>query len=220
MIALQRLCERAIWLDEGRKQGEGDARKVVSRYLQSNTSIQVDHVWDDPETAPGNEKVRLHRVRIVPVDRSVTELTVSTPFQMEFEYWNYMPGAILNLSPHIYNIEDTCVFNSGSEARSFPAGLVRGVCYVPANLLNDSTYRVHLMIVKDTSVAVFNHHNIAQFEVKDVERDGHWYGKWIGAVRPQLKWTHEWIEEPPLRFGADSHRVAVGPFISNVFKSV
>jgi lipopolysaccharide transport system ATP-binding protein len=193
MTALQRLCERAIWLDQGRKQAEGDARPLVSRYLQSNSSITVDHVWDDPEKAPGNEKVRLHRVRIVPADGDETELTVRTPFKMEFEYWNYMPGAILNLSPHIYNLEETCVFNSGSEARSFPAGLVRGVCYVPGNLLNDSTYRVHLMIVKDTSVPIFNHHNIAQFEVKDVEREGHWYGKWIGAVRPQLEWTHEWI---------------------------
>jgi lipopolysaccharide transport system ATP-binding protein len=191
MIALQSLCEKAVWLDQGQKHAEGDARGVVSRYLQSNSSITVDHVWDDPESAPGNDKVRLRRVRIVPLDGDETGMTVRTAFKMEFEYWNYMPGATLNLSPHIFNLEETCVFNSPSTARAFPAGLIRGVCYIPGNLLNDSTYRVQLLIVKDTSVVLFNHPSVVQFEIRDGERDGNYYGKWHGAVRPQLEWTHE-----------------------------
>ena len=195
MIALQSLCGRAIWLDQGRKEADGEARRVVSRYLQLNSSITVNHVWDDPKTAPGNEKVRLHRVRIAPTDDAhTTQLTLRTPFKIEFEYWNYIPGAMLNLSPHIYNLEETCVFASNSMPRELPAGLVRGVCYVPGDLLNDSTYRVRLMIVKDTSVPVFNHDNVAQFEIHDLNREGNYYGKWIGATRPQLEWTHQWID--------------------------
>ena len=34
----------------------------------------------------------------------------------------------------------------------------------------------------------------ADIDVHDIERNGSWYGKWIGAVRPQLKWTLEMIK--------------------------
>jgi lipopolysaccharide transport system ATP-binding protein len=113
----------------------------VSAYLQSNASIVVDQVWDDPETAPGNEKVRLRRVRVVPVDGTkAEEMTVRTPFKIEFEYWNYVPGATLNLNMHIYNLEETCILVSLSQPSECPAGLVRGVCYMPGNLLNSASY--------------------------------------------------------------------------------
>ena len=37
----------------------------------------------------------------------------------------------------------------------YPAGLIRGVCSIPGNLLNDETYSVMIMIVKDMSVRLF-----------------------------------------------------------------
>jgi lipopolysaccharide transport system ATP-binding protein len=194
MTALQSLCQRAIWLDKGHVAADGDAHRIVGAYLQSNVSIVDDYVWDRPETAPGNEKVRLRRLRIAPVDGAESKrITVRTPFKVEVEYWNYVPGAMLNLNLYVYNLEETCVLVSPSTPREYPAGLIRSVCYVPGDLLNDSIYRLKLMILRDTCTALFTHYDIAQFEVADVRREGYEYGKWPGAVRPQLGWTNEWI---------------------------
>ena len=64
MTALQNLCSRAILLEKGRVAEDGPAREVVSRYLQEVRTPALEHAWPDPETGPGNDKVRLRGARI------------------------------------------------------------------------------------------------------------------------------------------------------------
>ena len=110
------------------------------------------------------------------------------PLSMVFEFWNLNDDMMLNCSIVLYNENDICIFNSVSEAQVYDKGLIRAVCHIPANLLNDALYRLRLLIVKDQSTALLDMDNLATFEVHDVERQGSWYGKWIGAVRPALVW--------------------------------
>lgn len=190
MIAVQSLCQRVLWVDAGRILAEDNARKVVMDYLKTNAPSTLEKVWDDVMAAPGNDAVRLHRVRISPDNGGpASKITVSTPIKLEFEYWNYIQNAHLNLSLVLYDLQDVCIFNSVSDAEVFPTGLVSGVCHIPGNFLNDMEYRVRVLIVKDTSVPLLDCENVAMFEVHDVERQGNWYGKWVGAIRPKFKWT-------------------------------
>ena len=42
---------------------------------------------------------------------------------------------------------------------------------------------------------LYNHEDIVVFEVHDsAEGRGKWYGKWPGAVRPDLKWATERLQ--------------------------
>jgi lipopolysaccharide transport system ATP-binding protein len=150
----------------------------------------MEQVWDNPSTAPGNDKVRLHRVYAIPLDQRPTEpITVETPLQLAFEFWNSLQDAVLNFSVVLYNAEGVCILNTGSQAKSCPRGLVCGSFVIPGDFLNDDTYTVRLLIVQDTSVALVDVHNILVFEVQDIEREGNWYGKWIGVVRPRFDWV-------------------------------
>jgi lipopolysaccharide transport system ATP-binding protein len=196
MTALQALCSRAIWLSGGQVHDDGPAASVVARYLQANAETMVDNSWDDSDPRMANEGVRLHRTRVVAKDPF--HITVADPFSIEVTYSNYIPGMRLNVSLHVLNLEGTCVFNSISPSEALPAGRMRAACMIPGNLLNDSYYRVHVMLVKDTSVVMLSHSEAALFEVYDVPREQKWYGKWPGAVRPQLDWE--------LRFSDDSDR--------------
>jgi lipopolysaccharide transport system ATP-binding protein len=108
--------------------------------------------------------------------------------RLEAAFWNYVPDAVLNFSIVLYNIEGVAVFNTGSTARTFPAGLVRGSFVIPGDFLNDDTYTVRVLIVKDTSVALLDLTDVLMFEVQDSDRQGNWYGKWIGTVRPKFEW--------------------------------
>lgn len=194
MTALRNLCTRAIWLANGELVEDGEAGAVVANYLQRNSTSQLESVWDDPETAPGNDRVRLHSVRVIP--KSVDEagqITVNSPIRLEFCYWNLVPDAVLNVSIFLYSLEEVCIFNVGSEAAPRPRGLIRHACEIPGNLLNDGCYYIRLFIIRDASVAIFSQNNAAAFEVRDVPRAGAWYGKWQGAVRPALKWETEVI---------------------------
>jgi lipopolysaccharide transport system ATP-binding protein len=73
--------------------------------------------------------------------------------------------------------------------RPFPAGMFVSTCEVPGNLLNDGLYQVSVLAVQDCATLLFSYPDVLAFEVHDSDENrGNWYGEWIGAVRPQLKW--------------------------------
>ncbi|MBD2104415.1 ATP-binding cassette domain-containing protein [Leptolyngbya sp. FACHB-261] len=195
MTAIKSLCERAICMSRGTLVDEGEASSIVAKYIQSYSSNELERVWEDPKTAPGNEQVRLYHVRLsttqdIPKER----MTVCDSLKLEFKYWNFVAGSYLNLSLVLYTLEDICVFNSISESKFSPAGLICETCYIPSNFLNNSTYRARLLIVKDASVPLLDQEELFTFEIHDAERKGGWYGNWIGVIRPDLKWNTELVE--------------------------
>lgn len=203
MTAVQSLCQRCLLLNEGILEASGDPGEVVSRYLNGNVgSNYVEQVWDDPESAPGNESIALHRVSIIPLKRAPrNEISVLTPIATELEYWNLQKDVRLNLSLSVFNQEGTCIFVTTTlneqawHGRAFPRGLFRSVCRIPGNLLNDGQYTISVLFVKDEGIVVYKQDGLARFEVHDaVESRGHWFGKWTGAVRPRLEWTTERID--------------------------
>lgn len=192
MIAMQSLCNRAIWLDKGQIVEAGEVSQVVASYVQSGTLLLIEQVWDDPATAPGNDKVRLHRIRVTPANQEPGEpITLETALQVAFEFWNYLPGAVLNFTMHLFTIDGIYVLAVGSDARPRHKGLVRGTVQIPSRFLNAGIYTVAIMIVKDRSVSLYHHHDAVVFEIHDSGRTGNWFGKWPGVVRPQLKWLTE-----------------------------
>jgi len=206
IVAVQSLCKRVIWLNEGRIKDEGPTREVVKHYLTSaSASAAIENVWNDPATAPGNEKVRIHRICARPLHGPPSDpITIQTPFVLEFEYWNFEPDARLNLSLHLYNQQGTTILNTFPvqepvwHGRPFPAGLFRSACHIPGNLLNDGLHRVLLLVVKDQGTVIFSIEDALVFNILDaVERRGEWHGKWEGAVRPDLVWETEYLGESP-----------------------
>jgi lipopolysaccharide transport system ATP-binding protein len=189
LTAVKSLCRRTLRLDKGVIVDSGDTERVVLKYIQSETQTRMQRHWDDPQTAPGGSDVRLHRLSITPLGQNVDQpITVQTPLRFEAAFWNYLPDVVLNFSIVIYNIEGVAIFNTGSVARSFPRGLVCGSFVIPGDFLNDDTYTVRVLIVKDTSVALLDVSDVLMFEVRDSDRQGNWYGKWIGTVRPKFEW--------------------------------
>ena len=190
MTAIRDLCNRAILLTSGTIFYDGKASEVVLKYLNESSNTILEQIWPEPETAPGNDKVRLRLARLTSKE-GTTGITVCTPLDVEFEYWNYVSDANLNLSLHLYNLEGICVFNSSCVADNYPVGLIRGICNIPGGLLNDGTYRIMIMIVQDQTFGLYTHDDILMFDVQDVEREGGWHGKWPGVLRPTLEWTIE-----------------------------
>ena len=78
MAALRKLCPRAILIESGRITESGDADVIVSRYLQKNLESKLETVWNDPQSAPGDGRVRLRSVRVIP-KRPPTIRSLSIP---------------------------------------------------------------------------------------------------------------------------------------------
>lgn len=189
MTAIKTLCHRAILLRGGQLVADGEAERVVGEYAHSHLSSGLVKKWDDVEKAPGNQKIRIIGIQAIIDDPAKKALDVDTPFRIQFDVINHLAGAVLNLSVVFYTSEDVCVFNTTSPAQTCPAGLLCGECHFPGGFLNDDIYRVRLLVVQDQSNVVFEDTSIFSFEIADRFREGAWYGKWIGIVRPTLKWN-------------------------------
>jgi lipopolysaccharide transport system ATP-binding protein len=194
MTALQRLCTRVVWLNGGKVTDAGDPRKVIDRYLQTNAVANLESVWEDNLKAPGNERVRLRSVRVLPQTDSGEPITVHTPLRIEFTYFNYVPDMMLNVSMLLNNLEEVCVFNIASDFAPRPAGLIRHTVEIPGDFLNAGSYYVNMLIVKDASIGILFRDNVVAFEVVEGEVVGNWYGRVPGAVRPKLNWRSEVID--------------------------
>jgi len=206
MGAVQTLCSRVLWLAGGRVVQEGEPSRVISDYLKTTLSTMNQQTWSDPNMAPGNERVRIHRAAVVPTNGALQDhFTVHTPLRVEFEYWNLVPGAQLNLSVIVRTEEGVPIFSTSSfrgadwNGQPLPAGLFRSSFDIPADLLNDGTHRVQLEIRKSERDLVFYMEDILVFDVLDaVEERAVWFGKRIGAVRPTFEWQTAMIEEQAL----------------------
>ena len=191
MVALRKLCPRAIRLEGGQIVESGDSNAVVGHYLQGNMDHKLETEWEDPESAPGDHRVRLRSVRVIPQYSADGLITVHTPLRVEFEYWNYVANAILNVSMILNDAEETCVFSGGSGLRPLPAGLIRHTVEIPGDFLNTGSYHINVMIVKDGSVGILLQNNTVAFEVVEGEVGANWYGRVPGAVRPKFQWKTE-----------------------------
>ncbi len=201
MSAVQSLCKRAIWLQDGKVKKDGQSDYVVAQYLKNRTDSTQEKTWDEVEKAPGNELVRLRSVCILPEKGNAIDiLSVRTPFTIEVDYVTLKEGMRLNISMLLYNQERTCVFASTTvdetkwDGKPFPLGLFRSVCQIPGNLLNEGIYSIALLIVKDTTLPIHSEEDALVFEVHDDGSGrGDWYGKWPGVVRPNLEWHTDFV---------------------------
>jgi lipopolysaccharide transport system ATP-binding protein len=196
LAAVESLCERGVLLDRGRIIDDGETRDVVSRYVRSFGAGSVERVWGDNDQAPGTDTIKLHSARVRPDGGTPFDpITTRTPIVLEFEYSNREPGAFLNLSVHLFNEQGVLVLNAAPVdekqwyGRPYPSGVVRDVCRLPGDLLNNGAYRVELLVVKHQSEVVYRDDEILMFEVRDEpDEQGIYGGRWQGVVRPRTEW--------------------------------
>jgi lipopolysaccharide transport system ATP-binding protein len=191
LVAIESLCGRALWIDGGRIVREGPPGAVVSEYVRAAFSPSTERVWSEAD-APRAEGVSLRRTAVRP-----EEITVRTPLVLEFDVWNEDPAAHVTVSIAVYNGQDLLLFDvcppldPDWREHPSPAGLLRTLCHIPGDLLNDGLHRVSLIVLRDHR-PVIREPEALVFTVQDTtdERDG-WYGHWPGAIRPAFRWEVE-----------------------------
>jgi len=200
------MCSRAILLVDGRKWREGAASEIVAEYIAIGRETQGERVWPDPETAPGNEKVRLHAVKINSGGQVTADVNIEEEVTVEVDYWNLKPNARLCVSIHLLdrmgigvlasaNIGSANLIRDDWFGRPHPVGLFRTTCKLPGNFLNDGRYSINAIVLTDVSnVEVFATEAVS-FTVHETGAMRKEYGGgWLGVVRPKLAWQTEHLQ--------------------------
>jgi len=199
MNAITRLCERVIWLKDGKLRMDGDARTVVGEYLHEQASISSERHWDET-SAPGNEYARLRGVRVCDESGStVTSADIRRPVGVEISYDVLKPGKVMVPNLHFFNETGTCVFvshdwNGGWRDKPRTLGRYTSTAWIPGNLLAEGSFYVGAALTTYLPLEVhFVEWDAVTFNVVDsIEGDsarGDFVGELPGVVRPVLDWT-------------------------------
>ena len=206
MAAVTRLCRRAILLDEGRVVKDGPSHEVVSSYLSSGLNTTASREWPDVNKAPGDEIVRLRKVRVrTEDDRTADHVDIRKPVGVELEYIVLKPGHVLVPNLHFYSEEGLCVFMTfdlDSEWRNKPrpAGRYVSTAWVPGNYLSEGSFIVNIAVSTLAPVRVHIHERdaVAFHVIDDLAGDsarGDYAGPMPGVVRPILRWTNRSVPD-------------------------
>ena len=211
--AVRSFCTRGILLDGGRLLGDGNVSSIVSRFLQmmfdGNSAGTSERKWD-PADAPGNDRIRLTRVAILP-DQSEPgrQIRVGDGLRLEVDFVNLTPGASILLNLSLYAADGSEVFESVSTTdaewfqRPMPAAPFRSVCRIPPHLLNEGQYRIRIIFCDSEVTKIYDHRDVLSFYVADlVKREIPWYGRFMGHVHPRLAWATERLDNEGPEFSA------------------
>ncbi len=195
LTAVQGLCNKSMYMQKGKLLEMGETNQVLATYLSHVQKTALESWWEKPESAPGNDKVRLKKVKLEPQFLENQKfIDVRTAFRIHIEFWNFLENTNLNISLHLNSLTGECIFNIGTPSLSFEKGVVYANCEIPADFMNDGSYAISLMIVKDKSTVMYNFEEVLIFEIEDFREGTSWYGKWPGYVRPKINFPITQLE--------------------------
>jgi lipopolysaccharide transport system ATP-binding protein len=207
MPAVTRLCDRVVLLDKGSIIVDGPAHQVVNKYLKAGWGTTALREWPDIDQAPGNEIVRLRKVRVRTEEGQTREaVDIRCPVGIEITYDVLRPGHVLVPNFHFFNEEGIIAFIASDQNwkdRTRPVGHYVSTAWIPGNLLSEGTLIVGAAISTMDPVTVhFYERDAVAFQVIDSlagdSARGHFAGPMPGVFRPLLHWTTQsGLDEKP-----------------------
>lgn len=206
MAALLNLCPRSMLLDEGKKLEDGPSDLTIRKYIALGQEKRGEVVWDTPTSGPGNDKVRLHAVRIICDGNTTSDTEIDKDIRVEIEFWNFEPDLLIHTSIHLLDKMGATILASANMhsatlvqdewfGKPHPEGLFRTSCILPGNFLNEETYSINVIVMTDVyNIEVFAK-EIVSFTVHETGIMRKEYGGgWIGVVRPKLAWQTQYLQ--------------------------
>jgi lipopolysaccharide transport system ATP-binding protein len=194
--AVRRLCEKTIWIDNGRVVAYGNTDSTVDKYLSSNEQGGGGEFRvSSRDLAPGDRRVRLLAVSVKNQHGEVTDtVTIESGFNLELEYELTIRMENLRVGYRVIASDGTVVFSSADTdpeglGISRESGIYVSRCTIPGNLLNSGLYYVTVACDRPMQEKLFFAENIVSFTVQltggvgGSVPDGR-----LGILRPLLKW--------------------------------
>ncbi len=187
LTAVSNLCNKSLHLERGTVKQMGETAQVLKNYMSEVQSKKMKFSADWFSAGLGNDLIRLKYAEIKPQLASGLDYwTVNDAFQLNFEFWNTLDDVDLNVSIHLYASTGECIFNIGNQPKKYNKGIISTNVEIPGHFLNDGSYFLSIMVVKNSSIVLVNFDELFEFEIADYRENTTWYGKWPGYVRPNF----------------------------------
>ena len=149
MGALMRLCERALWIHEGRIVLSGSSNEVVGRYLSGNSSACVE--WQRPSGERSTGDFWFEKVRVTNADGLPSGVFAGDePISIEIRYSVRRALSGCQIGARILNSQGLVVFSTADSDSAQTSALPKdagGYCSsftVPGGFLAPNTYSLFI----------------------------------------------------------------------------
>lgn len=186
--AVRTLCTKGILLAHGETKYYGETELALDAYMGGIKGGEIEQVWPDTATAPGDNILRLSGVRAVSEGDGANYLSIEDDFMIEIDYEILQPHPRVCVSFHLYT-QSVCAFVGGNQSTFHSPGKYRAAVRIPGHLLNTGLYSVHVFLITDVTQFRVVVRDAITFQVEEREARGEYTGHIIGAVRPRLDWT-------------------------------
>jgi lipopolysaccharide transport system ATP-binding protein len=194
MGAITELCEKVIWLEDGRLIRSGEPDEVVSAYLKDN--IQSSAIWTNTQLNNKGQEVHIQSVKILNKDNlPVSVLSFDAPFQIQIIYDVMRPIRNLSVTLQFVNSHDVLIFESMDtdtgdlKGNKRKVGQYRATCHIPQFFLKPGNYNLNVAAFVERMKIIEKKDKILSFDVTEVGYSLN-YGR-LGYVTPVFDWDVE-----------------------------
>lgn len=200
LSTVEKICDRVIWLKNGKIQTMGEPKRVVDAYLQDIAEKQeeeferrqqeVEQVEsfeeERRENRWGKREIEIKKVRLKGLDGQ--EKHVYSPDEgmvIEMDVQAYSPIKDFVFGIGIFNPKDICCYGSNTHLEAYTPlsidGEGRVVCRIEKLGLINGTYYLDVAAHKKDGYPYDFHRNLYSFLVSSPQQD-------VGIVRPEHSW--------------------------------
>ena len=190
MTAVQNLCNKGVFLKDGKVELIGDINTITQHYLKSGVSHSNEVLYGEGNYQ-GTEQLELLSARVYnPLKKENPILTIDAPLLIEVDVLNHKAKEELLLGLDLLTGREEVVLSTGVNYTLKKGDKTTLQCEIPADLLNDGIFKVRLFFNDKSYNPIFRVNEVFSFEVVDLsQRDG-FLNKINGVIRPKLNWTN------------------------------
>ena len=202
--AINRLCSRTLWIDDGRLKADGASDDVISRYFMAGVGLDGERAWPEGVANPDVTEFKLRAVRVRNALGDVTGVIDGRqPFAFEVVYEILEPLPYCRVGVIIETTDGVAVvaaYDSDDVRHSGPRlpGVFTGSCMVPAELLNSGRFMVSVNAGIPRVKNLVSLERVLSFEIFDVGASGIPVSEGRrrrGVIRSRFEWRLEACRE-------------------------
>ncbi|MCC6580771.1 MAG: ATP-binding cassette domain-containing protein [Phycisphaeraceae bacterium] len=198
MTAVQTLCTSAMLLDAGELICVGKVGTTIGRYRDNMDDQYAVRRWNDDDSAPGDDVVRILSMDAGTDDQScVSTIEQCTPFHVAMTYRVFQSSCILIPNIHLYTADGVCISTAiDHQSSSIPKqpGVYKTILHIPAPLISPGI--IHVNAAMTTFAPWVVHFHITPGISLTIAEDQHgltnragYTGMLPGVVLPNYQWA-------------------------------
>lgn len=207
MAAINRLCQKAILMEDGSLAAYGSVDQVTRRYLADEGSSTSEWRIAPNELLEGGD-CQVYAARLLAPGGDRAEVVrIDEPLRIEVDYRVREPQPSVHVQIQVLNRDGEVLFVSADHlyknagGNQHEAGDYRSTCFIPPNLLAEGAHFVSVVLIDLNARRKFEaRRRILAFLVTDPANGetvrGRCPGDWPGLVRPMLEWEVTRLSSP------------------------